>query len=93
MTTPAATQASRTSRIGKRPIDLPKGVTATIAGRKVEVKGPKGTLQREIPSQIGVKQEGTVLHVSSTAPGRDGARIQGLVRALLAAMVKGVSDG
>ncbi|MDI3289969.1 50S ribosomal protein L6 [Polyangium sp. 15x6] len=86
-------EASKTSRIGKRPVDVPKGVTVSMQGRKVEIKGAKGQLARELPSSIDVKVEGAKLHVTSTAPGRDGSRLQGLVRALLAGMVKGAADG
>jgi large subunit ribosomal protein L6 len=83
----------RTSRVGKRPVALPKGVTATIAAGKIEVKGPKGQLSRELPGLVSIAKDGEVLNVTSTAPGRDGARLQGLVRALLANMVKGVAEG
>jgi large subunit ribosomal protein L6 len=92
-TTAKDTAVSRTSRVGKRPVSVPKGVTVSIAGAKVQIKGPKGTLSRDIPRQVAVKQEGEILNVSCTAPGRDGARLQGLVRALLANMVKGVAEG
>jgi large subunit ribosomal protein L6 len=86
-------EASKTSRVGKRPVDVPKGVTVAIAGRKVEVKGAKGQLVRDLPGTVDVKVDGTRLHITSTAPGRDGSRLQGLVRALLASMVKGAADG
>jgi large subunit ribosomal protein L6 len=79
----------KTSRVGKRPIDLPKGIAATISGRKIEVKGPKGQLSRVIPDRVDVKVDGGRLLVSSSASGRDGARLQGLTRALIATMVKG----
>ncbi|AGP32900.1 50S ribosomal protein L6 [Sorangium cellulosum] len=85
--------ATKTSRVGKRPIDLPKGVTATVNGRKIDVKGPKGQLSRAITDKVDLKLEGSRLHVSSVAPGRDGSRLQGLTRALVAAMVKGVAEG
>ncbi|AUX26575.1 50S ribosomal protein L6 [Sorangium cellulosum] len=85
--------ASKTSRVGKRPIDLPKGVTVTVNGRKIEVKGPKGQLSRALTDKVEIKLDGGKLHVSSVAPGRDASRLQGLTRALVAAMVKGVSDG
>ena len=85
--------ATKTSRVGKRPVDLPKGVTATVQGRSIEIKGPKGQLKRVIVDRVDVKVEGGKLVVSSTAPGRDGSRLQGLTRALLAGMVKGVADG
>lgn len=86
-------EASKTSRVGKRPVDVPKGVTVSVQGRKVDIKGAKGQLARELPSTVDVKVEGAKLHVTSTAPGRDGSRLQGLVRALLASMVKGAADG
>ncbi|WP_437315952.1 50S ribosomal protein L6 [Sorangium sp. So ce385] len=85
--------ATKTSRVGKRPIDLPKGVTATVNGRKIDIKGPKGQLSRAITDKVDIKLEGARLHVSSVAPGRDGSRLQGLTRALVAAMVKGVAEG
>ena len=87
------TVQTKTSRVGKRPIALPKGVTATINGRKVDVKGPKGQLTREIATQVEIKTNEGALEVTSSAPGRDGSRLQGLVRALVASMVKGVAEG
>jgi large subunit ribosomal protein L6 len=86
-------QASKTSRVGKRPVDIPKGVTVTVNARKVQVKGPKGELVRELTPTTDIKVEGAKIHVSSNAPGRDASRLQGLMRALLAGMVKGVADG
>ena len=83
----------RTSRVGKRPIDVPKAVTVTIANRVVDVKGPKGALKRTLTNGVDIAQEGTQLKVTSTADGRNAARLQGLERALVASMVKGVADG
>jgi large subunit ribosomal protein L6 len=83
----------RTSRVGKRAIVLPKGVSATLEATQVQIRGPKGTLGKALPERVSVHQDGQLLHVESTAPGRDGARLQGLVRALVANMVKGVTDG
>jgi large subunit ribosomal protein L6 len=88
-----AKPAIKTSRVGKRPIDLPKGVTATVKGRTVQVKGPKGDLTRSVSDKVDLKLEGTALTVTSTAEGRDAARLQGLYRALIAAMVKGTAEG
>jgi len=85
--------APKTSRVGKRPIDLPKGVTLTLNGRSVDVKGPKGNLTRALADTVSVALEGTRVTITSSAPGRDASRLQGLTRALLAAMVKGVSEG
>ena len=81
------------ARIGKRPIVLPKGVTASVKDRSVEIKGPKGTLTRELPPNVNLTLEGGALAISPTIPGRDGARFQGLARALLAGMVLGVAEG
>jgi large subunit ribosomal protein L6 len=88
-----ATTAGKTSRVGKRPIELPKGVTATVSGSKIEVKGPKGSLTKPITATVTIKTDGGKLHVSSTAAGRDASRLQGLVRAIVAAAVKGVAEG
>ena len=83
----------RQSRVGKRPVDLPKGVTATLAAGKIDVKGPKGQLSRILPPNVDVKLEGTRINVQPTVGGRDGARFQGLARALINTMVVGVGTG
>lgn len=83
----------RQSRTGKRAIDVPKGVTAKIAGDKFEVTGPKGTLARPVPANVKVSIEGSKVSIAPTIGGRDGARFQGLARAVFASMVKGVAEG
>jgi large subunit ribosomal protein L6 len=88
-----AITTGKTSRVGKRPIELPKGVTATVSGRTIEVKGPKGALTKPITDTVTIKTDAGKLHVSSTAPGRDASRLQGLVRAIVASAVKGVAEG
>ena len=88
-----AVEGLRQSRTGKRPIALPKGVTATLKDRSIEVKGPKGTLARELPENVNVKVEAGNIAIMPTVGGRDGARYQGLTRALLAGMVLGVAEG
>jgi large subunit ribosomal protein L6 len=94
MTTQTTTvEDLRQSRTGKRPIPLPKGVTATIKDRLFEVKGPKGTLARDLPSNVNVKVDAGNIAIMPTIGGRDGARFQGLTRALLAGMVTGVAEG
>jgi large subunit ribosomal protein L6 len=80
------------SRIGKRPIDLPKGVSVALKDSTVRVEGPKGKLSKVIPGGVDVKIEGSKVSVTSALPGRDASRMQGLVRALIAAMVKGATD-
>jgi len=90
----AVTQApKRLSRVGKRPVAVPKGVTLTISGRQVSVQGPKGKLAIELPLDVAALKEGESVRVESSASGRDGARLQGLGRALLASMLKGASVG
>jgi large subunit ribosomal protein L6 len=83
----------RQARIGKRPVEIPKGVTASVKDGVFSVKGPKGELSRKIPPNVNVKLEGTTLTVMPTIGGRDGARFQGLARALIQAMVVGTSTG
>jgi large subunit ribosomal protein L6 len=92
-TTTSTASTPKTSRVGKRPIDLPKGVTANISGRSIDVKGPKGQLTRGLVDTVSIQLDAGRLHVSSTAPGRDASRLQGLMRALVAGMVKGVAEG
>ena len=85
--------AKRESRVGKRPIVVPKGVTVTVKGRRCEVKGTKGTLSLDLPESVSVQETSGQLAVSSDRPAPDGPRLQGLGRALLANLVKGVSTG
>ena len=81
------------SRIGKLPIPVPDKVTAQISGQHVTVKGPKGTLEREIPQPIEVKQEGDTIVVQPIDNSRIGRQRYGLARTLVANMVEGVSNG
>jgi large subunit ribosomal protein L6 len=82
------------SRIGKRPVPLPKGVDFKLEGRKVTIKGPKGELSREMPAGIRMSiVDKEVVVEPEVGAGRQGRQYQGLVRALLASMVNGVSTG
>ena len=81
------------SRIGKMPIALPAGVTVEFANGIVTVKGPKGTLEREIVGNIGFETEGTNLIVKALDDSSATNAKHGLYRALLAGMVKGVAEG
>jgi large subunit ribosomal protein L6 len=93
MQTEPVTSTKRVSRVGKRPVAVPKGVTVTINGRQVSVQGPKGKLAIDLPPNVTAKKDAESLTVESSAPGRDGARLQGLGRALIASMLKGASVG
>ena len=80
------------SRIGKLPIKVPKNVNITLDGTKIEVKGPNGTLNREIQSIIGVSLEEDTLTVNKKEETRLARQQYGLVRSLLNNMVLGVSN-
>ena len=81
------------SRIGKLSIAIPAGVSVEFANSVVTVKGGKGTLTREIKGNIGVKCEGGQVHVEALDDAKETNALHGLYRALIAAMVKGVSEG
>ena len=80
------------SRIGKSPIPVPSGVDVTIAGPHITVKGPKGTLERDIPGAITVRQEGEELLVERPDDERENRAMHGLVRSLVNNMVVGVHE-
>lgn len=81
------------SRIGKKPISLPQGVEIEINDNIVTVKGPKGTLTQEIPSEIALVQEGDQLLATRPSDLRRHRALHGLTRALVANMVEGVTKG
>jgi large subunit ribosomal protein L6 len=81
------------SRVGKEPIPIPNGVEVTIDGGHVAVKGPKGELQRQTPTQIAISRSGDELVVSRPDDERENRALHGLVRSLVNNMVVGVSDG
>jgi large subunit ribosomal protein L6 len=81
------------SRVGKAPIVVPNGVTVTIQGRTVAVKGPKGSLEREIPGEITVRQDEGNLLVERPDDERQNRAFHGLTRALVNNMVVGVTEG
>ena len=82
------------SRIGKMPIAIPAGVTVSIAeNNKVTVKGPKGTLERVLPAEMEIKQEGTEITVSRPNDLKKMRSLHGLTRTLISNMVTGVTDG
>ena len=81
------------SRIGKAPIPVPGGVTVSLNGLDVTVKGPKGELKRTLPDGVTVAQDGNSLVVSPTSTSRRSRERHGLCRTLVANMVEGVSQG
>jgi large subunit ribosomal protein L6 len=81
------------SRIGKKPIELPAGVTAQIDAGKITVTGPKGALSQDIPGEITISQDGDTLVVARPNDNKQNRAFHGLVRSLVANMVQGVSGG
>ena len=81
------------SRIGKAPISVPGGVDVTIAGSSVTVKGPKGTLSRDVPGAITIRQDDSTLLVERPDDERENRALHGLARTLVNNMVVGVTDG
>jgi len=81
------------SRIGNAPIELPSGVETSVEGSTVTVKGPMGTLTQVVDPRIGISIDDGVLTVTRENDERDVRSLHGLTRALLANMVKGVSEG
>lgn len=82
------------SRIGKKPIEVPAGVTVTVAAdNTVTVKGPKGELTRTFNPDITISQEENVITLSRPSDSKEHRTIHGTTRAVLANMVEGVSKG
>ena len=81
------------SRIGKKPIPVPTGVTVTIDPEVVRVHGPKGELSERIPRDITVAQDGEELNVTRPTDRGEHRALHGLTRSLVANMVQGVTEG
>ena len=85
----------RVSRVGKRPVVIPSGVTVDITdgGSKIKVKGPKGELERTFHHEVKVEKDGEAVRVVPNGSPKRFAQFQGLSRALLNNMVQGCSEG
>jgi len=81
------------SRIGKKPIQVPKGVTVAVKKGGVEVKGPKGTLLQMVPPGITFEVKGTELIAATERDDADLSKFHGLARSLMANAVEGVTNG
>ena len=81
------------SRIGRKPIPIPKAVQVSVAEGVVQVKGPKGALSQRLPSAIAVQVEGDQINVTRGSDEPDVRALHGLVRALLANALSGVTSG
>ena len=81
------------SRVGKRPIPIPSGVTVETQGHTVKVSGPKGTLERTFEPEITVEVTENEVVVTRASEKREDRSLHGLTRALINNMVEGVSEG
>ena len=82
------------SRIGRMPIEVPNGVTVTIADSNVvTVKGPKGTLTKNLHPDMTIKQEGNEILITRPSDNKNHRALHGLTRSLLKNMVVGVTNG
>lgn len=81
------------SRIGKTPIKIPSGVEIKLEPGYVQVKGPKATLERTLPREMKVEQEGDEIRVTRPSDAGEHRSLHGLTRTLIANMVDGVTEG
>ena len=79
------------SRIGNKPITVPEGIEVNIDGQKITVKGPKGTLEREIHNNMTVKFEDGQIKVERPNDEKENRSLHGLTRSLINNMIEGVS--
>jgi len=81
------------SRIGKRPIEVPAGVTVSVETGRVAVVGPLGSLQQEVPQRMQIAQDDGVVTVTRPTERGEDRALHGLTRTLIANMVEGVTKG
>ena len=81
------------SRIGRKPIEIPAGVTVNVNGNEVTVKGPKGELKDTFSADITIAVEGNEINVTRPSDKPEHRSLHGLTRTLIANMVEGVSKG
>jgi len=81
------------SRIGKRPVDLPNGVTASVSGQTVEVKGPKGALSFNATDDVTLKVDGSVITITPRGNSKRARQQWGMSRTCVQNLVTGVTEG
>jgi large subunit ribosomal protein L6 len=81
------------SRIGKKPVELPSGVTATVSGQTVEVKGPKGTRSFTATDDVTIALDGNALKVTPRGTSKRARQQWGMSRSMVANLVTGVTTG
>ena len=78
------------SRIGNKPITVPEGVEVKLDGQHITVKGPKGTLERDIHKNMTVTMDGNVIKVTRPNDEAENRSLHGLTRTLISNMIEGV---
>ena len=81
------------SRIGKKPVELPSGVTASVSGQTVEVKGPKGTRSFKATDDVSISVEDNVINVEPRGKSKRARQQWGMSRTQVANLVEGVTNG
>ncbi len=81
------------SRIGKKPVELPSGVTASVSGQTIEVKGPKGTRSFKATDDVDLKVEDNVITVTPRGKSKRARQQWGMTRTMVANLVTGVTEG
>jgi large subunit ribosomal protein L6 len=81
------------SRIGRKPIAVPKGVTVTVKKDVIEFKGPKGAMKQGVPPGISFEMSGTDLVAKNIGDDPNSSKFHGLARSLMANAVQGVTEG
>ena len=81
------------SRIGKKPVELPSGVSATVSGQTIEVKGPKGTRSFTAGDDVTLTVDGTTVMVTPRGTSKRARQQWGMSRSMVANLVKGVTTG
>ena len=81
------------SRIGKKPVELPSGVTASVSGQTIEVKGPKGTRSFTATDDVTITLEDNIIKVDPRGKSKRARQQWGMSRTMVANLVQGVTDG
>lgn len=81
------------SRIGKKPVAVPSGVTATVAGQQVKMKGPKGELSFTLPEDLKVEKTASGIEVEPREETKKARAMWGMSRTQVANLIKGVTEG
>ena len=81
------------SKIGKRPVQVPTGVTASVQGQQIKMKGPKGELSMTLTDEVGAKLDKGAITIEKRGETKRHAAIWGMTRAMVANLVEGVTKG